>query len=173
MCNLALVIDDNAVANHGIVQRAAVNCGAGADLHAIANNDATQLRDLHPVAAIVGVAEAIRADHRAGLDQAILADLNLMVNGHIGPQTRAGTYFRIFPNEAACADDHVITQHYPGFDNGVGADGNVATQLRRRIDNRARRDILCRLRRGIQNLSHARVGQVGVTHYQRGAMGKR
>ena len=96
-----------------------------------------------------------------------------MVNGHIGPQTRAGAYFRIFPNEAACTDDHVITQHYPGFDNGVGADGNVATQLRRRIDNRARRDILCRLRRGIQNLSHARVGQVGITHYQRGAMGKR
>lgn len=95
-----------------------------------------------------------------------------MVNGHISPQTRAGAYFRIFPNEAACADNYVIAQHYAGFDNRVGADGNVATQLRRRIDDRARRDILSRLRRGIKNLSHARVGQVGVTHYQRGAMGK-
>ena len=173
MRNLALVINDNPVANHGIVQRTTVNRGAGANLHAIANNDATQLRDLYPVTAIVSVAEAIRANHRAGLNQAILADLNLMVNGHISPQTRAGAYFRIFPNEAACADNYVIAQHYAGFDNRVGADGNVATQLRRRIDDRARRDILSRLRRGIKNLSHARVGQVGVTHYQRGAMGKR
>jgi len=125
------------------------------------------LRDLDPVTAIVSITEAIRADHRAGLDQAILADLNLMVNGHIGPQTRAGTDFRIFPNEAACADHHVIAQYNTGFDNRVSADRHVVTQLRRR------RDILCRLRRGIKNLSHARVGQVGITHYQRGAMGKR
>ena len=70
MCDLALVINDNPVANHGIVQRTTVNRGAGANLHAIANNDATQLRDLYPVTAIVSVAEAIRA--KAGMLAAAL-----------------------------------------------------------------------------------------------------
>ena len=49
MRNLALVIDDNTIANDRVVKRATVNGGTGADLYAIANNNATKLRDLNPV----------------------------------------------------------------------------------------------------------------------------
>lgn len=80
--------------------------------------------------------------------------------------------FVFFPNKAARADNHVITEDDARFNHGVWANRHVGTQLRRRIDDRAGRDILRRLRRGIKNLSHARVGQVGITHYQRGAMSK-
>lgn len=83
--NLTLVINNHAVTDDGVVQRTTVDGRTGANLHAIANNYATQLWDLNPVAAIVRVAEAICANHRAGLDQAILADLNVVVNGDVGP----------------------------------------------------------------------------------------
>ncbi len=92
MRNLALVINDNPLPIT-VSSSAPRSIVVQAYLHAIANNDATQLRDLYPVTAIVSVAEAIRANHRAGLNQAILADLNLMVNGHISPQTRAAPIF--------------------------------------------------------------------------------
>ena len=85
MRNLTLVINNHAVTNDGVVQRTAIDGRTSAYLHAIADNDAAQLRDLNPVAAIVRVAEAICANHRAGLNQAILADLNVVVNGDVGP----------------------------------------------------------------------------------------
>ena len=85
MRNLALVIDDNTIANDRVVKRATVNGGTGADLHAIANNNATKLRDLNPVTAIVSVTKAIRTNHGAGLDEAVFANFNVMVYGHIRP----------------------------------------------------------------------------------------
>ena len=85
MRNLALVIDDNTIANDRVVECTTVDRGTGPNLHAIANNNATKLRDLNPVTAIVRVTKAIRTNHGAGLDEAIFADFNFMINGHIGP----------------------------------------------------------------------------------------
>ncbi len=39
--------------------------------------------DLHPVTTIVGITKAVCAYHCSGLDQAILTDLDLMVNGYV------------------------------------------------------------------------------------------
>lgn len=100
MCNLALVINDHAIANNSVIQRAAIDGCAGTDLHAIANNYATNLWDLHPVTTIVGITKAVCAYHCSGLDQAILTDLDLMVNGYVRPETRTCTDFAVFTYEA-------------------------------------------------------------------------
>lgn len=86
MCNLALVINDHTIANNSVIQRATINSSAGTDLHAIANNYPTNLWDLHPVTTIVGITKAVCAYHCSGLDQAILTDLDLMVNGYVQPR---------------------------------------------------------------------------------------
>lgn len=100
MCNLALVINDHTIANNSVIQRATINSSAGTDLHAIANNYPTNLWDLHPVTTIVGITKAVCAYHCSGLDQAILTDLDLMVNGYVRPETRTCTDFAVFTYEA-------------------------------------------------------------------------
>ena len=86
MRNLALVINDNTITDHSIVQSTTVNGGTSADLDAIADNHATKLGDLHPVTTIVRVTKSIRSNDSAGLDQAIFTDLDVVVNRHIRPQ---------------------------------------------------------------------------------------
>lgn len=65
MRNLALVINDNTIADHSIVQSTTVNGGTSADLDAIADNHATKLRDLYPVTTIVRVTKPIRSNDSA------------------------------------------------------------------------------------------------------------
>ena len=173
MRNLALIIDNNTVADNGIVKRTTVNGGTGSDLNAIANDNATKLRDLNPITTIVSVAKTVRTNHCAGLNEAIFADFNFVVDGHIGPQTCPGADFCVFPNEAARADDDVIAQYDARLDHGICADCYVVTQLSRRIDCCTGSNVLRRLRRGIKNLCHASIRQVGIFHYQCRTSGKR
>ena len=149
MCNLALVINDHTIANNSVIQRATINSSAGTDLHAIANNYATNLWDLHPVTTIVGITKAVCAYHCSGLDQAILTDLDLMVNGYVRPETRTCTDFAVFTYEATGTDNHVIAQFNAGLNHRVSANRYVVTQLRRRVNHRTGCNVLRGLRRGI------------------------
>ena len=56
--------------------------------------------------------------------------------------------------------------------NRIRANGDVVTQPDRLINRCAGSNVLGRLRRGIKNLSHACIRQVGVFHYQRAYSGK-
>ncbi len=59
--------------------------------------------------------------HCSGLDQAILTDLDLMVNGYVRPETRTCTDFAVFTYEATGTDNHVIAQFNAGLNGRMAA----------------------------------------------------
>src|SRR3569832_156647 len=66
--HLYLIIQFDAVLDHGIVERAAVDGGVGADLDVVADTHCAELRHFDPCAARIGETEAVAADHHAGMN---------------------------------------------------------------------------------------------------------
>src|SRR5262249_7139117 len=60
---LDLIVELDAVLDHGVVERPAVDRRVRADLHVVADDDAAGLRDLDPAPSVGRDAEAVGADH--------------------------------------------------------------------------------------------------------------
>ncbi|CQR22539.1 Uncharacterised protein [Yersinia enterocolitica] len=158
MCNLTLVINDDAIANNRIIQCTTVNRCTGTDLNPIANMYRTELWYFYPVATIICIAKTICTNDRTGLNQTVLPDYNFMINGNIGPQTATSTNVSILTNKTARTDNHVITQYYTGLYHCICTDRNILTQRCLWRNHRTWSNILRRLRCGIHYLSHACIG---------------
>src|SRR5437879_13710385 len=63
MADLNLVVELHAILEHGVVERAAIDGGVGADLYIVADHYSPDLGDLDPALAFAGDAEAVGADH--------------------------------------------------------------------------------------------------------------
>jgi hypothetical protein len=66
VADLDQVVELDAVLDHGVVERAAVDAGVGADLDVVADAHRAELLDLDPAPLVGREAEAVGADHRAG-----------------------------------------------------------------------------------------------------------
>src|SRR5690554_5107291 len=100
-----LVIQDDAVANHGIFDRASINGDVGTDFNIRANFHRADLRDLAPAATAEGIAETVGSDHRTGVYDSARTDHHTMVNCNI----------RVKPHLLAKFDalaDHSIGHHH-------------------------------------------------------------
>src|SRR5476649_107451 len=64
VCNLTLIINDDAVADNSVIQRTAVDGGTSTNLNAIANNHGAQLWDFNPVTTFVRVTKTVSTYHR-------------------------------------------------------------------------------------------------------------
>ena len=83
--DLDVVIQLHAVADDGIVQRAAGDGGVGADVAVVADFDATELGDTHPVAVAGGsITEAVAADYHAGSDTTTRTDYAARADTYAG-----------------------------------------------------------------------------------------
>ncbi len=60
--NLYLIVELDAVPDHGVVQRAAIDGGVRADLHIVANAHCPGLGNLDPAAFVIREAEAVATD---------------------------------------------------------------------------------------------------------------
>src|SRR5216683_5328114 len=69
VADLHEIIDLGAFANDRGLERAAVDGGAGADFHVIADLHMAELRDFVVASVMQAIAESVRADHRAGMDR--------------------------------------------------------------------------------------------------------
>ena len=67
MGNPNQVIEFNSIRDQGVIQGTSIDGGAGADFDVVADTDPSQLRNLQPAAVLVREAEAIAADHHAGV----------------------------------------------------------------------------------------------------------
>src|SRR5262245_36240670 len=67
VADLNLVVELDALLDHGVVERAAVDRGIGADLDVVADAHRADLRNLHPAAFLAGDAEAVGADDDPGV----------------------------------------------------------------------------------------------------------
>src|SRR3954463_2086654 len=112
VADLDLVVELDAFLDHGVVESAAVDGGVGADLDVVADAHRADLRDLHPAPTVVGDAEAVGADHHAGMHDDALAEGAASVDDDARIEA------------AVVADLDVVA------DDATGADGDPRTELR-------------------------------------------
>ena len=103
----------------GVVERAAIDRGVGADFDIVADFDDARLRKF-PVAAFAeSVSEAVGAHDRAGMNLDAIADAHTVV------QSDARMDAAVFADPATRADDGVRTDLRAFADVGVFADDGV------------------------------------------------
>ena len=119
--DLYQIINLAARADHGIGSGTAVDRRIGADLDIVADDDTAELRNLEMAFASHGVAEAILADPRAGVDRHPIAD-------------------QCMADAGAGADHAIVADHHPRPDHGIGADMAADADLGAAFDHRSRFD---------------------------------
>ena len=96
--NLHEIVELDAILNHSVIQRPAVNAGIGANFNVVTNAYTTELLDLDPAPGLIRKAKAISADHYAWMNQATLAQLTAIGNRHSRGQHRMRTDFHACAN---------------------------------------------------------------------------
>src|SRR3954465_9844884 len=112
VADLDLVVELHAPLDQRVVHGAAVDGRVGADLDVVADAHRADLRDLHPAPTVVGDAEAVGADHHAGMHDDALAEGAAIVDDDARIEA------------AVVADLDVVA------DDATGADGDPRTELR-------------------------------------------
>ena len=73
VANLNQIVQFHAIFDHGVVERAAIDAGVGADLDVVADADCAQLFDLDPGPLMGREAKSVRPDHHTRVHDATLA----------------------------------------------------------------------------------------------------
>src|ERR687895_983440 len=110
VADLDLVIELDALLDHRIVERAAIDRGVGADLDVVADAHAADLRNLHPPAALGRDAEAVGADHRAGVHHDPFSYRTFRIDHNTWVQARVVANRDLVANHAARPDGYVLAQ---------------------------------------------------------------
>src|SRR5215471_7930983 len=114
--DLYQVVDLGAFADDGIAIGAAIDGGAGADLHVVLNDDAADLQHFAVTACSHHIAESVLANGAAGMndhaipdqaigDGSIGTDAALAANTHVGSNRGAGVDHRAHSNFGARTDN--------------------------------------------------------------------
>ncbi len=174
--NLDQVVEDAAVADHRVLERAAIDRAVRADLDVVADDDPAELRNLDPAALVRREAEAVGTDDGAGMDQRAFADRAVLVDADVGHQPGIGADAAAPPDHDTRAEHHPLADHRARFDHAAGgdagpvADPDIVGDARGRIDARGRR--IGAQPFGGDPLGEPRIGGIGVGDHQRGAAGR-
>src|SRR5882724_388411 len=140
MADLDLVVQLDAVLDHGVVERAAVDRRVGSDLHIVAYEGTARLRNLDPAPRIARHAETVRADHHAGMNQCALADKATRIDGHRRSQAAVLADLRVFADRAIGIDHGALAQPRSPADMTTRADRGGCGDFGARFDHRAHMD---------------------------------
>src|SRR5205809_927730 len=121
VADLDLVVELDAVLDHRVVERAAVDRGVGADLDVVTYHGAPGLRNLDPASGIRRHAETVGADHHAGVDQGALAYDAAGIDRHRRTQAAVLSDRGIFADGAASIDHDALPQPRPAADVAAGS----------------------------------------------------
>src|SRR5207342_2719954 len=102
--DLHLVVEADILFEHGVLDRAAIDAGVGADFAIVADAHAAELRHLDPAAGIHRQSETVGADHRARMDAHIASEPDSGDQGDTGDQFRARADHAILADDAARPD---------------------------------------------------------------------
>src|SRR5690606_21377919 len=162
--NLHEVVDLHAVLDDGVLDGAAVDGRVRTDLDVVADQDAAELRHLDPAAVreILGEAEAVRADHGAGMHDAAAPDANVVEDADARGEPRAGADHDTLAERRAGADDRGITNRAARADRRVRAARCARSDVGIRGHGRGRVHPRPRRARRVQHAGDAGVGRVGV-----------
>src|SRR5712691_7990285 len=141
------VVNLDACADVCDIERAAVDCGVGADLHFVADLNRPHLRELPLLPFPKDVTEAIRADHCARMDDDAVAQARAGVECNAGIQFAILSQLRRTPQKAERADFAACPDLDVALDYSVGADGHALRKARRGRDKGSWMDVLRHWRR--------------------------
>ena len=108
--HLDQVVELDAIFDHGVVERPAVDAGVGADLDVVADHHGAQLLDLFPAAIDRREAETVGADHHAAVqdaartDRATVAESRVRMQAGVFADARLGTDVRLCTDDRRRAD---------------------------------------------------------------------
>src|SRR5439155_24781337 len=134
VADLREVVDLGPAADARGGELGAVDAHARADLHVVLNDDRADLRDLGVLRSVPAIAEAIRADDGAGVNDDPVADrhpladdhlreqLAVVAEGDVAADVDAGVQDDIFSDAAAVADEDVRPDAGVFADAGAGGD---------------------------------------------------
>src|SRR5258705_104904 len=140
MADLDLVVQLDAVLDHRVVERAAVDRRVGSDLDIVAYKGTTRLRDLDPASRIARHAETVGADHHAGMNQCALADNAAGIDRDRGPQAAVLADLRVLADRAIGIDHGALAKPRSPADMTARAHGGRCGDFGARFDHRARMD---------------------------------
>lgn len=83
MGNPNQVIEFYAIRDQGVIQGTTIYGGTGADFDVATDADASQLRNFQPASIFIREAEAVTADHHAGVEHHTLADFHSVRDDYI------------------------------------------------------------------------------------------
>src|SRR3990167_9148730 len=135
--NLYLVVQLHPLLDHRVVQRTAVDGGVRAYLDIVADHHATDLRNLDPAPLVHRDAETVRADHRAGMRDQVIADHAVMINHHMRIQPGMTADDRIRADATALADYAECSYRRAFADHHHRGDADRRIDLRTRTDGRS------------------------------------
>src|SRR5574337_13616 len=142
--DLVQVVDLHAVADHGVVERAAIDAGVGADLDVVADAHRAELFDLLPARAVAAArareAEAVGAYHHPAVDDAARADAATLAQRHPRGEARARAHRRTGTDLAQAADDRAGRDPRPRTHVRERTYRRVGRHARARLDDRTRMD---------------------------------
>ena len=144
VADLDEVVDLGPLTDDGPAQRRPVDRRVGADLDVVLDDHAADLRDLAVRASVEGIAEAVTADHRAGVHDDATAEMHALAQHdprvqhaplpHLDAGADVGE--RMDPNVRA--DDGAGADHREGADRRARIDARIARHDRGWIDAGAR-----------------------------------
>src|ERR1035441_5964135 len=125
MANMDQVVELRSCADHGFVQRAAVNGAIGADLDVLADDKLTDLGKL-VIAAVLFIAhksEAVSAQHRACVHHDTAAQRRTRIDDDACIQVTIVADHDALADDAARPDVRVLSHYGVRFDHRAGANG--------------------------------------------------
>ena len=112
MTNLDLIVELDAIFDHGISQRTPVDRSIRTDFNIVTDLDCASLRNLDIDAALISKTKTIRAYHCAGMDNAPRTYLATSQKGNARIKTCASTDLCIAANKATCIDHAIVSVSY-------------------------------------------------------------
>src|SRR5690349_19380469 len=121
--DLGLVVELDSLLDDRVIERGAVGGSVFADLHVLPPPDFPGLPDLDPHPPLVGEAESVGADHRAGMQKRALPDHAAMIYGHVRLKSRSSA------DGGALPDAGPRTNQASGPDPGIAPDDREGPYL--------------------------------------------
>ena len=152
------------VVDAGRAHRGTVNAGVGTDLHMVADLHIADLRDFQVLAVLLGKAEAVSTDDRPRMQDAVSANVAVLIDLDPGVQCRAGADLHAGADNGLRVETHTVADFRPVTDAHELADIDVLPDFCGRGDAglvgnaRLARFVL------LVEIQELREGEVGVGH---------
>ena len=112
VADLNLVIDLNAVIDHGVIDGTSINCCPSTDPDVIADAYATKLGNRLELATFIGSkTKPVRTQHGVGMNDGVMADLDPAVEHNTGTKFYALTQNAVVTNNTVRVNTCAVTEH--------------------------------------------------------------